>query len=142
MKKIPYGESNFELIRNKNFLYVDKTHFIPQLESTSKLIHLRPRRFGKSLFINMLESYYDVASADKFDELFAGLHIHANPTEYRNCYYVLHFDFSGIATENFDTIMEGFLVSVQSGIEVFVSKYDFDIEVENDKTPANIRYIS
>ena len=138
MKRIPYGESNFELIRKKNFLYVDKTHFIPQLESTSKLIHLRPRKFGKSLFVNMLEDYYDVARADKFDELFKGLHIHANPTEYRNSYYVLHFDFSGIATKDFDTIMRGFLNKVKESVDTFISKYKLNIEISDKGTPAVI----
>ena len=138
MKRIPYGESNFELIRNKNFLYVDKTHFIEQLENTSKLIHLRPRRFGKSLFISMLEAYYDVASVDKFDKLFEGLHVHADPTEYRNSYYVLRFNFSGIPTKDFDTIMDGFLGKVRNGIDLFISKYKLKIEFEDSGSPARI----
>ena len=75
MFRIPYGESNLEFIRNKKFLYVDKTHFLERLESTGKLIQLRPRRFGKSLFISMLESYYDIATVNKFDQLFEGLHV-------------------------------------------------------------------
>jgi len=138
MKKIPYGESNFALIRNKNFLYVDKTHFIKQLEGISKVIHLRPRRFGKSLFINMLEDYYDVAKADKFDALFTGLHIHEHPTDYRNSYYVLHFDFSGIATKDFDTMMNGFLNKVKESVNTFISKYKLDIEITDDGSPSVI----
>ena len=138
MKKIPYGESNFALIRDKNFLYVDKTHFIKPLESISKLIHLRPRRFGKSLFINMLEDYYDVASADKFDALFKGLYIHEHPTEYRSSYYVLHFDFSGIATKDFDTIMNGFLNKVKESVDTFISKYKLDIEIKDYGKPSVI----
>ena len=138
MWRIPYGESNFELIRNKRFLYVDKTHFLEQLESTSKIIHLRPRRFGKSLFISMLESYYDIVRADKFDNLFMGLHVHAHPTPYRNSYYILRFNFSGIATTDFETIMDGFLGRVKDGIDLFISKYQLNIKVANYKTPAEI----
>ena len=138
MKKIPYGESNFELIRNKNFLYVDKTHFIKQLESISKVIHLRPRRFGKSLFISMLESYYDVASADKFDELFAGLYVHENLTGYQNSYYVLRLNFSGIATKDFDTIMNGFLNKVKESVDTFISKYKLNIKLMDYGSPSVI----
>ena len=136
MWRIPYGESNFELIRNKKFLYVDKTHFIEQLESTSKLIHLRPSRFGKSLFISMLESYYDVASAEKFDELFSGLHVHEHPTQYRNSYYILRFNFSGIPTQNFEMIMDGFFGKVKSALESFISKYNLNIKIDDYKAPA------
>ena len=138
MLTIPYGESNFELIRNKNFLYVDKTHFIRQLERTSKLIHLRPRRFGKSLFISMLESYYDVASMDKFDALFTGLAIHENPTNYRNSYYVLRFNFSGIGTKDIDMILGGFLRRVKNDVNAFIKKYNLNIEIEDDGTPAGV----
>ena len=138
MYRIPYGESNFELLREKSFLYVDKTHFIEQLETTSKLIHLRPRRFGKSLFISMLQSYYDIATADKFDQLFGGLHVHKFPTEYKNSYYVLRFNFSGIATKDFDTIMRGFFERVKSDVEIFISKYKLDIEIGNHSEPATL----
>ena len=136
--QIPYGESNFERIRTENFLYVDKTHFIRQLESISRSIHLRPRRFGKSLFVNMLEAYYDVASRDRFDELFGGLYIHASPTVAKNSYYILHFDFSGIATKDVETVMEGFLAKVKSGVELFISKYNLDIEIGNQSSPSVI----
>ena len=138
MYKIPYGESNFELLRNKRFVYVDKTHFLRQLEATSKLIHLRPRRFGKSLFISMLQSYYDIATADKFDQLFKGLHVHKFPTEYKNSYYVLRFNFSGIATKDFDAIMGGFLEKVRSAVNSFISKYNLDIKIEDYSAPATI----
>lgn len=82
--EIPYGESNFEAIRKENYIYVDKTRFIKQLEKIKRVIHLRPRRFGKSLFVHMLEAHYDVARADKFDELFAGLDIYENSTKNKN----------------------------------------------------------
>ena len=83
MLKIPYGISNFERIRTKNFLYVDKTRYINMVESLDYVLHLRPRRFGKSLFVDMLDRYYDLASESKFDELFGGLFIHENPTAWR-----------------------------------------------------------
>ncbi|MCL1990125.1 MAG: ATP-binding protein [Defluviitaleaceae bacterium] len=130
MKMIPYGESHFETIRNDGFLYVDKTQFIRQLEQTRRIIHLRPRRFGKSLFISMLECYYDVNRADQFDDLFEGLSIKENPTDNRNNYYILRFNFSGIQTTSIETINSGFFVAVKSALEIFVSKYQFKIEFE------------
>ena len=136
--KIPYGESSFEFIRTENFLYVDKTKFIPWLEGTTKLIHLRPRRFGKSLFVSMLEAYYDVANADKFDELFDGLYIHENQTKNRSNYYVLHFDFSGIATTDLKVILDGFKDRVEKDIKAFVKYYNLDIECTSKGTPAMI----
>ena len=136
--QIPYGISHFETIRKDGFLYVDKTHFIRQLEKTRLLIYLRPRRFGKSLFVSMLEAYYDVAHADKFDEQFNGLLIHENPTAYRNRYYVLRFNFSGIATKDVDMILSGFLRRVKNSIRSFVKKYHLKIEIEDDTTPAGM----
>ena len=138
MPRIPYGIGSFERIRNKDedYIYIDKTRFITQLENFNFLIHLRPRRFGKSLFISMLESYYDLLSTESFDDLFGGLSIHEHPTINRNNYYVLRFNFSGIATTDFDTIMEGFLSKVRSGISLFVNKYKLDIEISDSKNPA------
>jgi len=138
MLKIPYGESNFERIRTQNYVYVDKTHFIEQLEPIDKLIHLRPRRFGKSLFISMLEAYYDVAQADKFDALFKGLYIHENPTGYQNNYYILRFNFSGIQNMRENDIENGFIGKVRDGCQLFVSKYKFDIRLSECDTAASI----
>ena len=59
---------------------------------------LRPRRFGKSLFLSVLEHYYDKARAEQFDELFADTYIGRNPTKLRNAYPVLKLNFSGIKT--------------------------------------------
>jgi len=138
MLKIPYGESNFERIRTQDFLYVDKTHFIQQLEPISKLIHLRPRRFGKSLFISMLESYYDVAQVDKFDTLFKGLYVHENPTSLKNSYYILRLNFSGIQNTENEGLEEGFVDVVYNACQVFINKYQFDIELPELKSAASI----
>ena len=95
--KIPYGESNFAKIRTEGYFYVDKTPFLPVLEGLGSrhLLFLRPRRMGKSLFVSLLEHYYDVGQAEQFDALFGGLWIHAHPTPQRNTYLVLKFDQPG-----------------------------------------------
>ena len=138
MFKIPYCVSNFNRIRSNDFLYVDKTHFIEKLEAIDYVLHLRPRRFGKSLFLSMLDSYYDVASADKFDELFSGLYIHENPTKDRNNYYVLRFDFSGIQNTKASSLEDGFVGKVESGAKNFISRYDLGIKLPELNSAADI----
>ena len=74
-KQLPYGNSNFERIRTKNFAYVDKTRFIELLENeaNSSQFFIRPRKFGKSLFLSMLTNYYDIRKASQFEQLFGDI---------------------------------------------------------------------
>ncbi|MFN3785912.1 MAG: AAA family ATPase, partial [Thiothrix sp.] len=93
--KIPYGESNFKKVISGGFVYVDKTAYIAQLEESGSYHFLmRPRRFGKSLFVSMLWHYYDIAHQQDFDALFGTLYIGQHPTPLRNSYQVLFMDFS------------------------------------------------
>jgi hypothetical protein len=73
--KLPYGNCDFHDIRTGNFFYVDKTSYIEKLEQLNAkyLFFIRPRRFGKSLFLSMLENYYDLNRKDDFDRLFGDL---------------------------------------------------------------------
>ncbi|OFI07124.1 putative AAA-ATPase [Clostridium acetireducens DSM 10703] len=99
MKKIPYGISNFQRIIEDNYLYVDKTKYIEILENFAPYqFFIRPRRFGKSLFISMLENYYDIKKKDKFKSIFNKLYIGKNPTEERNKYLVWKISFAGLQT--------------------------------------------
>lgn len=98
-KRIPYGMQNFEDIRERDCYYVDKTPFIEEIEEANKyFFFIRPRRFGKSLTLSMLENYYDINKRDKFEKLFGGLYIGENPTPERNSYLVIHLNFSEVAT--------------------------------------------
>ena len=93
--KFPYGLSDFSVIRQEDYFYQDRTHLIPQLEQSGRqLLFLRPRRFGKSLLLSMLEHYYDIRHADQFETLFGPLAIGQNPTPLHNQYVILHWDFS------------------------------------------------
>ena len=97
-KRIPYGIQGFEMLRNDNSYYVDKTMFIPEMENANKYFFIvRPRRFGKTLLLNMLKTYYDIKKKDIFDKMFSGLWIHDNPTENRNSYLVLHLNFAMVS---------------------------------------------
>jgi len=112
-KPIPYGISDFKQVRQENKYLVDKTMFFERMERAGNFLFLvRPRRFGKSLFLNMLEAYYDINEKDNFQELFKGMYVADHPTEYRNSFQVLHLDFSRVGSdvdrlrENFDLYME------------------------------------
>ena len=97
IRLLPSGINDYERIRRDNLYYVDKTQFINTLESGDSYVFFgRPRRFGKSLFVSMLEAYYDINNKDRFDELFSGLWIHEHPTERRAFYQVLKLDFSQV----------------------------------------------
>ena len=108
IKQIPYGVADFETVMNQNLYYVDKTMYLAELEKQPRnLIFIRPRRFGKSLFINMMRAYYDKSKADRFDNLFGSLWIGSHPTPLRNHYQVLYLDFSQISN-NIDLLEENF----------------------------------
>ena len=122
IRLLPYGMSDFATIRKENRYYVDKTMFIPKLEEFKYQMFLRPRRFGKSLMLNMLAAYYDVAMKDSFDELFGGLYIGDNPTEERNKYLILKFNFSGIDPDE-TKVQDSFNTNVLDTLVSFAKKY-------------------
>ena len=99
MLKFPYGEADFYSIMTEDYFFVDRTAKIRVLEDISKkLLFLRPRRFGKSLWLSVLENYYDLRKADEFERLFGRLAIGQNPTPLHNQYFILKWNFSTIAT--------------------------------------------
>lgn len=125
--KIPYGESNFKKVREQGFVYIDKTEHIAALEDQgSHLFLLRPRRFGKSLFISALEYYYDQNHTDDFEMLFGDLYIGKHPTPLKNSYQVLFMEFSGIATGTFEQVYSGFNTAIEVGLHNFIERYGHD----------------
>ena len=94
--RIPYGESDFQRIRRNRWLYVDKTRFVRRLEQERFVFLIRPRRFGKSLWVSLLENYYDRFWSGRFEATFAETDIGRNPTGEQSRYVVLRFDFSAV----------------------------------------------
>lgn len=93
--KFPYGLCDFQTLISEGYYYADRTDHIALLEDQAHhVLFLRPRRFGKSLFLSTLENYYDIAKADEFENLFGKLNIGANPTPKHNQYFVMRWDFS------------------------------------------------
>lgn len=98
MKKIPYGLASYKRIREEDCYFIDKTAYIPQLEQAGDfLFFIRPRRFGKSSLLSLLDCYYDCHRADEFDFFFKGTYIHDHPTAEKNAHLIMKFDFSKVS---------------------------------------------
>ncbi len=140
MKKLPYGISDYERLKENDYYYVDKTMYIEKLENLAEpyILFLRPRKFGKTLFTSTLENYYDLQKREKFEKLYGETYIGKNPTKLKNSYHILKFNFSGIDTENEETTIKGFKKEVASSIEVFVKKYGLDFYINTDDEAENI----
>ena len=124
--KYPYGISDFSSIIRENYFYCDRTDKIPLLENTKSQLFIRPRRFGKSLVLSMLENYYDVAKKDEFEEIFGGLKIGENPTELRNSYFILKFDFSCVdPTGSAEDVKRALFNHINGCIEDFYAFYNY-----------------
>ena len=96
-KRVPYDIQDFVQVIEQNCYYVDKTAYIPKLEDCpNNLFCIRPRRFGKSVFLSMLHAYYDCRTKDKFQEWFGNLWIGKHPTPLQGRYQVMHLDFSQV----------------------------------------------
>jgi hypothetical protein len=134
--KMPYGISNFESLITNGYYYVDKTAYIDILEGYSEkyFTYLRPRGFGKSLFLSMLNYYYGSIYKDKFEQLFGNLHIGKNPSPLRNSYAVLNLDFSGINANSREEAVYEFSSRVRKCVSLFLSDYFPELE-GRDKLP-------
>jgi hypothetical protein len=145
MNLIPYGDSNFDKIIERKSFFVDKTIFLTQLEEAgSQLVFLRPRRFGKSLWISIMQYYYGLEHKEKFANYFGHLAIGKKPTDLANNYLVLKMDFSGINTQTSKSTKSGFRNKVQNSVQVFLHTYQayFPIKIHKEilkgEEPADI----
>lgn len=125
MLRLPYGISDFTKIAQEGYHFVDRTPFVAQIEQMNEpyLFFLRPRRFGKSLFISLLQCYYGVEYQAEFDALFGAYKIGQAPTPLANQYLVLKLDFSHINTQSRESTFAGFLENIKQGISNFLSAY-------------------
>ena len=122
LKSIQYGISSFADISENNAYYVDKTIFIPEIEKTKFNFLIRPRRFGKSMFLSMLALYYNKASQEQFDTLFKDTWIHEHLTEERGKYLVLYLDFSSVKQAT-DDLQKSFNDYCNIEIWAFINNY-------------------
>ncbi|MEM7131817.1 MAG: AAA family ATPase [Chloroflexota bacterium] len=134
IKRIPYGIGDYYRLREENGYYVDKTHFIPLIEEFPLyLFCIRPRRFGKTLWLTVLRDYYDINLAEEFDFLFGDTWIGQNPTAERNRYLVLFLNFA-LVNPNVEKVEESFEDNGAVAIASFVRQYErfFDDEARNE----------
>lgn len=123
MKEIPYSIASYKTIRQHNYYYVDKTPYIPLLEKMGRyLIFIRPRRFGKSSFLTLLETYYDVAYAEEFEALFGETFIYQHPTSEKHRYLILKLNFSEVDPDP-DVVKESFAGHIDNQLFFFTEKY-------------------
>ena len=136
VKQVPYGVADFATVIEQNLYYVDKTMFIPELEKQPRnLFFTRPRRFGKSIFLSMLYSYYDCAQSHKFQSLFGNLWIGQHPTPLQGKYQVLFLDFSQI-TGNIDKLETKFNSFLSINLDAFVRQYSEYYQAEMEEILA------
>ena len=124
MIRIPYGISNYETLVGEGYIYIDRTNYIELIEERYRYIFfMRPRKFGKSLFLSMLDYYYNIKYKDDFERLFGQFYIGRKPTKMANRYLVMRLDFSQIETETFEKTYNGFTANVRFGAENFYGRY-------------------
>lgn len=136
VKLVPYWVADFATVIEQNLYYVDKTMFIPELEKQPRnLFFIRPRRFGKSIFLSMLYSYYDCTQSHKFQSLFGNLWIGQHPTPLQGKYQVLFLDFSQI-TGNIDKLETKFNSYLSINLDAFVRQYSEYYQAEMEEILA------
>ena len=140
VKRLPYGINDFEAVIEQNQYYVDKTMYLPLLENQpSNIIFIRPRRFGKSIFLSMLHAYYDCSKEKKFQTLFGDLWVGKHPTPLQGRYQVLHLDFSYVGgsidklEENFDMYLR---VKLDGFMRIYQEFYLTDFKEKFFKTDS------
>lgn len=138
-KKLPIGIENFEELRKEDFYYIDKTGLIAELLHHWGAVNLftRPRRFGKTLNMSMLEHFFGM-NGDK--RIFEGLDISKETAlceEYMGKYPVVSISLKGIDALNFETAFEkAALLMRRAASKVY---YLLDSDVLNEQDKANYR---
>ena len=140
----PYGKVSYEDFRSRNRAFVDKSLMIKYLDSDSMSdypVLLRPRRFGKSTFVQMLKCFYDISYADRYEELFSGTEIYEENLPTHNAYHVINFDFSSVDGKTEEDLVSGFFSAVTVGIDDFKLRYPgfkFDYSNIKETTPTKL----
>ena len=137
----PYGSANFNSFNEDKVAFVDKTNFIEVIDKldTKYPILLRPRRFGKTTFVQMLDYFYDISKKDQYDEVFRGTKIHEMNLPSHNTYHVLNLEFSEIYGNTSAQLVEGFTSNIIDSITDFIDRYpevNFEVDEYKNKTPS------
>jgi len=138
--KFAYGISDFRSVITEDYFYIDRTDRIPLIEQAGKqLLFLRPRRFGKTLLLNMLVNYYDVARAEEFDTLFGHLAIGKNPTTKHNQYLIMIWDFSRVDTQGtMHEIQQRLYDHINGSIASCAMTYQLEVAIDPENAIASL----
>ena len=117
-RQVPYAVMNYRTLVKEDFFFVDHTRYLRELEKYQTPVFLRPKRFGKSLWVSMLEHYYDVRFKDQFRELFGKTEIGGNPTPLANSFLVLSLDFSTVTLGSLAEIERSFTTKLRREVEL------------------------
>ncbi|MEA1974703.1 MAG: AAA family ATPase, partial [Bacillota bacterium] len=151
MKKIPYGVANFKNIIDKDMYYVDKTMYLEVIEKKDDfLFFIRPRRFGKSLLLSMMSTYYDINEKNNFEKYFSNLYVgkEENKTEKANKYLILNLNFSSVTSEGGkDGLIKSFDENVVLSIKSFIRRYSKILKIselpkEHSTATGALTYVS
>ncbi len=140
----PYGQFSFADFRAKNRAFVDKSLVIKHLDDDNMSdfpVLLRPRRFGKSTFVQMLKCFYDISYKDRYEELFAGTKIYQENLPSHNSYHVINFDFSAVGSNTENSLLSGFYSCVSTGIDDFKLRYpefEFNYSTISELDPTRL----
>ncbi|MGE5341281.1 MAG: AAA family ATPase, partial [Candidatus Omnitrophota bacterium] len=141
IKRLPYGNADFDSFPIKNLYFVDKTSYIRNIEMKGRYLSFtRPRCFGSTLFLSILGDYYDIAKKDEFDTLFNGTDIQKNPTPEKNKYLIFRVNFS-LVNPDISIAEQAFLTRIKNAAHFFISKYErfLDIDINQAKIELNAR---
>ncbi|MCU0288255.1 MAG: ATP-binding protein [Acidobacteria bacterium] len=142
LKEIPYAVSDFKTFSESNYYFVDKTRYIRDIEKKGRYLFLiRPRRFGKSLFLSIMECYYDIELKDKFDFIFANTGILETPTPERNRYMILKLNFAMVEAD-VDKVEEAFLEHIRDKALHFIKKYQNYLDIDTNKVEARFQALT
>ncbi len=123
-KGLPNGISDFKVLREKNYYYVDKTAFIEELQQEigKTILFTRPRRFGKTLNMSMLQYFWDIQNTEENRKLFQGLEIeNSSYMAEQGKYPVIYLSFKDMKADSFSTMLH----SIQYSISILFNEFSF-----------------
>jgi len=142
-RRLPLGVNDFKRLRERDYYYVDKTQYIQVMEDTSDfLFFTRPRRFGKSLFVSILEEYYDIKAQVRYEEEFKDTWIYDHPTSEKGKYQVIKFDYSAVGGSGLDDVRNKFEQYCKITLDSFADKYADEYGEEIVKRVKSEEYAS
>ena len=136
MKELPIGIDNFQDIINGNYYYIDKTKILEKLcrNQNGVILFTRPRRFGKTLLMSMIENFFNIDKKEENKELFNNLYIsNSEYSNYQAKYPTIFLTFKDLKGNNYDSLLIKFKLIISSLYEKYNYLYETLTEQERIK---------